>query len=75
MTFMQMVQSEIRCYHSRVNYSENPIGILVKVERNFRKGTINEIKISKELVCLRAFTKEKLKKDFDNQEFKYWMPL
>jgi len=43
---------------------------LASVTRNFRNGRINEITISKELVCLRAFINEEMRQDFDNTKFK-----
>jgi len=31
--------------------------------------------MSKEMVCLRSFINEKVNQDFDNNKFKYWMPV
>lgn len=70
-----MIKDELKCYHSRISLEENPLGLLVNVTRNFRTGKIQDVSVSKEIVCLKSFINENLRFDIDNVKYSYWLPL
>lgn len=67
--FKLLVKDELKCYHSRISIEENPLGLLVNITRNFRTGKIQDVSVSKEIVCLKSFINESLRYDIDNVKY------
>ena len=71
----QMLAEEFICYHSRSRLPEVALGIGVSLSRLPRTGEIRSVLPTLDLLCLRAFTKQKVRKSIDNQRFTHWLPL
>jgi hypothetical protein len=70
-----MLAEEFICYHSRSKLPEVSLGIGVSLSRLPRTGEIRSVMPTLDLLSLRAFTKQKVRKSIENQRFTHWLPL
>ena len=70
-----MLAEEFLCYHSRSKLPEVSLGIGVSLSRLPRTGEIRSVTPTLDLLCLRAFTKQKVRKSIENERFTHWLPL
>ena len=70
-----MLAAEFLCYHSRNKLPEVSLGIGVSLSRLPRTGEIRSVTPTLDLLSLRAFTKQKVRKSIDNERFTHWLPL
>lgn len=70
-----MLQEEFICYHSRSKLPEVSLGIGVSLSRLPRTGEIRSVTPTLDLLSLRAFTKQKVRRSIDNERFTHWLPL
>jgi hypothetical protein len=66
---------EFLCYHTRNVLPETSLGIGVSISRLPRTGEIRSVTPTLDLLCLRAFSKMKIRKSISNQRFTHWLPL
>ena len=71
----KMLADELLCYHSRNRMPEVSLGIGVSMSRLPRTGEIRSVTPTLDLLSLRAFTKQKVRKSIDAQRFTHWLPL
>lgn len=70
-----MLGEEFLCYHSRCRLPEVSLGIGVSLSRLPRTGEIRSVTPTLDLLSLRAFTKQKVRRSIDNERFTHWLPL
>jgi len=70
-----MLSDEFLCFHTRTRLSEASLGIGVSISRLPRTGEIRTVKAANDLLCLRAFGKNKIRKSIGNDSFSHWLPL
>lgn len=70
-----MLADELLCYHSRNRMPEVSLGIGVSMSRLPRTGEIRSVTPTLDLLSLRAFTKQKVRKSLENERFTHWLPL
>lgn len=70
-----LLGDEFLCFHSRTRLSEASLGIGVSISRLPRTGEIRTVKGSLDLLCLRAFNKQKVRKAVSGESFTHWLPL
>jgi hypothetical protein len=71
----QLIQQELVCFHSRDTLSEQPLGIGVSLSRLPRTGEIRSVTPSIDLLSLKAFKKQRVRKAIDGSKFTHWLPL
>jgi len=71
----EMIESELLCFHTRTPLSEATLGIGVSLARLPRTGEIRSVTPSIDLLCLRAFQKQNVRKSIDGVKFSHWLPL
>lgn len=71
----QMLEEEFLCFHTRTTLAEATLGIGVSLSRLPRTGEIRSVTPSLDLLCLRAFTKQDVRKSIDGVKFTHWLPL
>ena len=71
----KMLEDEFTCFHSRTKLSEASLGIGVSISRLPRTGEIRSVNPTTDLLCLRAFTKQKVRTSAFNERFTHWLPL
>lgn len=71
----QMIEDELLCFHSRTPLAESTLGIGVSLSRLPRTGEIRSVTPSMDLLCLRAFQKQNVRKSIDGAKFTHWLPL
>ena len=70
-----MLSEEFLCYHTRSRLPECSLGIGVSLSRLPRTGELRSVTPTLDLLSLRAFTKQKVRKAIDNSRFTHWLPL
>jgi len=70
-----ILAEEFLCFHSRNRLPEVSLGIGVSLSRLPRTGEIRSVKPTLDLLSLRAFTKQKVRKSIANERFTHWLPL
>jgi len=63
------------CYMTRDNLKAGSLGIGVSVTKLPRTGEIRTVKPSLDLLSLKAFTKQNIRKSMDGEKFTHWLPL
>jgi hypothetical protein len=71
----EMIEQELLCFHTRTPLSEATLGIGVSLARLPRTGEIRSVTPSIDLLCLRAFQKQNVRKSIDGVKFSHWLPL
>lgn len=71
----KMIEDELLCFHSRTPLAESTLGIGVSLSRLPRTGEIRSVTPSLDLLCLRAFQKQNVRKSIDGVKFSHWLPL
>lgn len=70
-----ILHDELICYHTRLTLANASLGVGVSMSRLPRTGEIREIVPSLDLLCLRAFSKLKVRNSIDGKRFTHWLPL
>jgi len=71
----KMIEEELLCFHSRTPLAESTLGIGISMQRLPRTGEIRSVTPSLDLLCLRAFQKQDVRKSIDGVKFSHWLPL
>lgn len=71
----ELLRDEYLCFHSRTKLAEASLGIGVSIHRLPRTGEIRSVQPTLDLICLRAFTKQKVRLSAANERFTHWLPL
>jgi hypothetical protein len=71
----QMIEEEQLCFHTRTPLKESTLGIGISLSRLPRTGEIRSVTPSLDLLCLRAFQKQDVRKSIDGVKFTHWLPL
>ena len=75
-TYKEIIQEELICYHSKVPLdSKTPLGVGVSISRLPRTGQIRAVEATLDLLSLKAFMKEGVRKSIDGTPFTHWLPL
>ena len=70
-----ILKEEFLCFHSRNKLPEVSLGVGVSLSRLPRTGEIRSVKPTLDLLSLRAFTKQKVRRSIDGERFTHWLPL
>lgn len=66
----------LQCAIKKISFDESPLGYGVSINKLQRTGEIKALVISQELISLKAFTKQKIRKiGFSNKIFTKWFPI
>ena len=71
----KMLADELICYHSRNKMPEVSLGIGISMSRLPRTGEIRTVSPTLDLLSLRAFTKQKVRRSLCSERFTHWLPL
>jgi len=71
----EMIENELLCFHTRTPLAESSLGVGVSLSRLPRTGEIRSVTPSADLLCLRAFQKQNVRKSIDGVKFTHWLPL
>lgn len=70
-----LLEKEFTCYHTKTPLSETSLGIGVSLSRLPRTGEIRNVNPTLDLLCLKAFTKHKVRTAMDGARFTHWLPM
>lgn len=71
----QLLADELTCYNTKTNLKDGSLGVGVSVSRLPRTGEIRSVTPSLDLLSLKAFTKQKIRKSMDGEKFTHFLPL
>jgi len=69
------LREELRCFFTKVSFTEKPLGFGLSVRRNTRTQQIQTIKSNFDLLSIYAFNNLHVRKSAANLSFAYWMPV
>jgi ubiquitin-protein ligase/Ran GTPase-activating protein (RanGAP) involved in mRNA processing and transport len=72
---LELFEESLVCFHTKLTYKENSLGIGLNVDRIARTGAIQDCSPIMDLVSIKAFMKEGIRKSFLKEHFGYWIPL
>jgi hypothetical protein len=70
-----LLEEEMLCFHSRTRLAETTLGVGVSISRLPRTGEIRNVEASLDLLCMRAFQKQNVRKSMTGKSFTHWLPL
>jgi len=72
---LDIIKSELICYHNRTSFTEDVLGIGLCVKRHHRSSKIDSISSPLELLSYKAFQNGVRCSILNDVEFQYWMPI
>jgi len=75
---LQLVEQSIRCYHSKISFREDVLGIplrIVSTENPNGKVYINEISSTLDLLSYTSYAEEGIRKSVWKEPFTAWLPV
>lgn len=70
-----LIRKELSCFHTKLNYSQNQLGLGVKISKVPRTGLIKEGEVYFDYISIKAFIKESMNRTSTNEKFTHWMPV
>lgn len=70
-----LVNKELICYHTKLHFSQNQLGIGLKISKLPRTGAIREAEALFDYISIKAFLKESINWSATNERFTHWLPL
>eukprot|EP00824_Muranothrix_gubernata_P024053 TRINITY_DN67_c0_g1_i1.p1 TRINITY_DN67_c0_g1~~TRINITY_DN67_c0_g1_i1.p1 ORF type:complete len:995 (-),score=204.69 TRINITY_DN67_c0_g1_i1:1224-3914(-) len=74
-TEKELIQEEMKCFHTKLGLNESPLGTGVSISRLPRTGEIRSVEPTLDLISLKAYMKEGVRNSLDNTAFTHWLPL
>ena len=71
----EIVKSELVCFYSKRNFNEDVLGIGVNFSKNIKNGEINSINPVLDLVGIKAFMRDQVRKGVFKEPFQDWFPI
>jgi ubiquitin-conjugating enzyme E2 D/E len=71
----QMLADQMVCYHSKASLQDSTLGIGVSLSRLPRTGEIRSVTPQLDLLSLRSFTKQSIRRSIAGEKFTHWLPL
>jgi len=71
----ERIREELVCFHTKLNFVETALGIGLTISRIPRTGEIRMASPTMDFISLKAFIKEDVRQDLENQRFTHWLPL
>jgi len=75
---LQLVEQSIRCYHSKISFREDVLGIplnIVSTENPNGRVYINEISSTLDLLSYTSYAEEGIRKSVWKEPFTAWLPV
>jgi len=63
------------CFHTKLTYLQNQLGLGVKISKIPRTGLIKEGEVFYDYVSIKAFMKESMNRSASNEKFTHWVPV
>lgn len=70
-----LYESQLQCFHSKMNYDESSLGLGLKISRYPRTRELSTCLPIPEFISLRSFMKQGIRKGINKQSFGYFLPL
>merc|ERR1712137_432797 len=72
---LDMIKSQLFCFHTRKSFTEDILGIPISYERNRHSRDIQYISSSLDLLSREGFVDDQVRKSVWKQNFTNWLPL
>lgn len=63
------------CFHTKLQYTQNQLGLGVKISKIPRTGLIKEGEVYFDYISIKAFIKESMNKTSTNEKITHWLPV
>lgn len=71
----EIIKKELCCYHTKLPFTENQIGLGLRVSKVPRTGNIREAETYYDYISIKAFLKESVKHSSSNERMTHWIPV
>jgi len=75
LSMVELFEESLQCFHSKLSYKECPLGLGLNIERVARTGNMHYCNPASDLISLKAFNKQGVRKSSRNEKFGFWLPL
>ena len=72
---VELFEESLVCYHSKLTFKECPLGLGLNIERVARTGNMHYCNPTPDLISLKAFNKQGVRKSSRGEKFGFWIPL
>jgi ubiquitin-protein ligase/Ran GTPase-activating protein (RanGAP) involved in mRNA processing and transport len=73
--YLESIKKELVCFHTKIPFDETPLGIGINIVRIPRTGEIKGIIPCLDLISLKAYSKERIRRSMSGERFTHWFPL
>jgi ubiquitin-protein ligase len=70
-----LIRRELICYHTKLSYLENQLGLGLRVSKVPKTGNIREAETFYDYISIKAFLKESINKTSYNERITHWIPV
>ena len=71
----ELIRQELSCFHTKLGYLQNQLGLGVRISKVPRTGLIKEGEVFFDYISIKAFIKESMNKTSTNEKFTHWLPV
>ena len=71
----EIVRKGLICFHTKLTYQQNQLGLGLRVSKIPRTGMIREAETFYDYISLKAFIKESINKTSNNERITHWFPV
>ena len=70
-----IIRKELTCYHTKLPFNENQLGLGLKISKIPRTGNIREAETFYDYISIKAFLKESVHHSSSNERMTHWIPV
>ena len=70
-----LIKKELTCFHTKLPFTDNQLGLGLKVSKIPRTGNIREAETFFDYISIKAFLKESINMTSANERMTHWLPV
>lgn len=70
-----IIKKELICYHTKLHFTDNQLGLGLKISKIPRTGNIREAETFYDYISVKAFLKESINRTSTNERLTHWLPV
>ena len=70
-----LIRKELKCFHTKLPFTDNQLGLGLKISKIPRTGNIREAETFYDYISIKAFLKESVNMTSTNERMTHWMPV
>jgi len=70
-----LIKEELLCFHTKIPYNSNQLGLGLKISKIPRTGLIREAEAYYDYISVKAYIKESVNRTSHNERITHWLPV